>query len=120
MQHFIPLSQAVEMTKRYRDNRNRILKAEYEGQNILAICETFNRQGFETLLAKEGCVGIRVYYGMDPELKVHAVIVAINEAGEDILPQSGTLETSGNGDDDILDDALRCPTFCPPPSPLNE
>lgn len=116
MSQFISLPQAVDMTTLYRNMRETILAPEYKGQNILALNETFDRNIFDTLLAKNGCTGIRIYYGMDVSQKVHAIVVAVNANNEDILPV-GAAVTGGN--DDIGDEAQRCPDDCPPPSPLN-
>jgi hypothetical protein len=44
--------------------------------------------------------------------------VGVNEKGEDILPATSTIGMA-EGYGDILEDALRCPTACPPESPLN-
>lgn len=119
-QNFIPLSTAAAMTKRYRENRPLMLKPAYN-LDVLTLSETFGRSGFDSLLAKGECVGIRIYYGMDEELKMHAIVVAVNKDGEDILnissSQNSTLQGEGG---DVLDDAIRCPTICPPSSPLNE
>jgi hypothetical protein len=120
--HFIPLEQAVKMTKLYRADRENILKPELQGKQILPICETFNREAFDYLLKEEGCVGLRFYYGMDDEMKVHIIAVGVNDKNEDMLPKAGTAnKTEEDGDDDgIVENGQRCPDDCPPPSPLNE
>lgn len=115
MNHFISLASAVSMTSRFRDYRENILKAEYQGQNILAYSESFERAAFDALLNKTETVGLRMYYGMDENLKIHAIIVGFDVNGEDILPESLT-----GADEDIIDNGNRCPDICPPPSPLNE
>ncbi|XVJ66821.1 MAG: hypothetical protein HEQ40_11905 [Lacibacter sp.] len=118
MNHFISLQEAIEMTQLYRTERDAILKPEYQDQNILAKSESFDRASFEVLLNKEGCAGIRIYYGMSADLKVHAIIVAIDANGNDLLPaQAGTLLTEAG--EDILERGIRCPDLCPGVSPLN-
>ena len=82
----------------------------------MPICETFDKAAFETLLAKEGCEHIRIYYGMNAEKQIHAIIVAADANGQDILP---SLSSNEEEDDDILDRGNRCPDLCPPASPLN-
>jgi hypothetical protein len=55
---------------------------------------------------------------MDSELKVHAILVAVNDKNEDILPTA----VNENVRDDayyLWDDAIKCPPECPPNSPLN-
>ena len=115
--HFISLNQAIDMTTLYRSDKEAILATAYQNQNILPDSETFNRNAFDTLLAKEGCAGLRIYYGMDENLKVHALIVAVYEDNEDILP---ALASATVIDEDIVEEGQRCPDLCPPPSPLND
>ena len=115
--HFISLQQAIDMTRLYRKEKGNILEPDYRGKNILANCETFNREALDYLLAEKGCAGIRIYYGMDAELKVHAILVGVNELNEDMLPPlSAKLGEEG---DQIAEDSQRCPDECPPDSPLN-
>jgi hypothetical protein len=118
MSQFISLQQAVAMTTLYRQEKENILAVPFKGQNILARSETFDREVFDTLLAKTGCVALRIYYGMDADLKVHAIIVAVNDKNEDMLPTTGASMTE-DGDDDIAEQGKRCPDDCPPPSDLN-
>lgn len=117
MSQFISLQQAVVMTTLYRQQKENVLDPANKGQNILARCETFDRDVFDTLLSKPGCTAIRVYYGMDPALKVHAIIVGVNASNEDMLP-AASIGLSGP-DDEIGENARRCPDDCPPPSDLN-
>ena len=109
--HFISLSKAVDMTTLYRSDKETILATNFQNQNILPLSETFNRDAIDTLLAKEGCEGLRIYYGMDENLKVHAIIVAVNEDNEDILPSSTENNLTEN---DIVEEGQRCPDLCPP------
>jgi hypothetical protein len=123
LSHAIPLDEAAAMTKRYRDHRNSMLKPEFENRDILAICETFNKAPVQALIADPVCVGLRIYYGMDENLLCHAILVGVNDKGEDILPSADSASVSSSGTDDgegLLEDSIRCPTVCPPDSPLNE
>lgn len=121
MSQFISLEQAVQMTTSYRENRNKILNPEYAGATILPNAETINRSFFDQLLAQNGCEAIRIYYGMDAELKVHAVIVGVNGKNEDMLPPVSSISRSTENNDNfkIIDRSDRCPDICPPESPLN-
>jgi hypothetical protein len=110
--HNIPLETAVEMTTRFRDNRNSILQETYQNEDILPLCETFSKSAIEDLLSQDGCDGFRIYYGMDENLKIHAILVGVNGDDEDILEIE---EAEGV----ILEDGQRCPPSCPPTSPLN-
>ena len=116
--HSISLSQAVEMTARFRSNRNTVLETEYQNEDILPLCETFSKSSIEGLLAQEGCEGFRIYYGMDENLKIHAILVAVNGNNADILPLQNAL-TEQDPEGTILEDGQRCPPYCPPSSPLN-
>lgn len=104
--HEISLPAAVAMTSRYRANR----------PGNFPICETFGADAVNRLLATSGCVSLRIYYGMKEDDQVDAILVAVNAEGEDILPE---LKLAGAGDPVILEDGFRCPTDCPPDSPLN-
>lgn len=115
--HLISLPAAETLTAAYRSNRNSILQMGYQDQDILPLSETFNRADIDLLLAQEGCEAVRIYYGMDTNLKMHAVLVAVNEQNEDILPTQQ--ENSLSQEDIILEEGQRCPIICPPESPLN-
>ncbi|MFC0776019.1 hypothetical protein [Terrimonas alba] len=117
MNHFIPVAEAAVMTQRYRNQKENILKTNYEGQNLLCISETFDRAPFDTVLGKSGCMGLRIYYGMSEDLKIHAIIVGVDAANADILPDSSASLTEE--DDSVIDRAIRCPDLCAEPSPLN-
>jgi len=113
--HFISLSTAITMTAEYRQNYEAILAPSVQNQAVLPLSETFNRAALDALLAKSGCEGIRIYYGMDENSKVHAILVAVDENNEDILPGSN-IETEPAY---IVEQGQRCPVVCPPESVLN-
>jgi hypothetical protein len=122
MSQFIPLQQAIDMTTLYRIEKENILALPFKNQNILCKSETFARDVFDIVLAQPGCTGLRIYYGMDGALKVHAIVVGINSSDEDILfPAAGEskMRSLDNGDEGIIETGNRCPDDCPPPSPLN-
>lgn len=125
------------MITKYNLERNNILEPAYKGQDVLAICETFNRADIDAVLAQRDCVAIRIYYGMDTSNKVHAIIVGVNSNDQDIVPSTGSATSAaattgiqgGGGsegvnqlmEDDggiILEMGRRCPTDCPPSSSL--
>jgi len=112
MSQVISLSTAVDMTTLYRQDRETILGNSYKNQNILPKCETFDRDVIDDLLAQSGCTGLRIYYGMDSNNKVHAIIVGVNSSDEDII--------FPNTDNSLIaENAQRCPEDCPPSSDLN-
>jgi len=106
--HEISLQTAIDMTTLYRANR----------PSNFPICETFEIDAINKLLATDGCSFLRIYYGMKENLEMDAVLVAVNAAGEDILPEATNMTTSTNNPV-ILEDGYRCPPACPPASPLN-
>ena len=115
--HFISLQDAVAMTEKFRKNKDNILAPEFRNQIIIPFSETFNREAIEKLLSAENCAAIRIYYGMDEKMKLHAILVAVNDSNEDILPPEGALSSADNPV--IVEEGQRCPDFCPPKSPLN-
>jgi hypothetical protein len=112
MNHEIPVTQAAEMTRSYRTMNNDILKTEYQNQNLLPLCETFDRAALDTLLAQDDCKQIRIYYGMDENYKVHAILVGVDGNGNDMIPHMPK-------DGVTMENAYRCPTDCPSASTLN-
>lgn len=117
MNHFISLQEAINMTSLYRTMYEQILNPAYQNQGILALSEAFDRNAFDVLLAKPGCSGLRIYYGMSTDLKVHAVIVPYDADGKDILP--ATTSALLTTEEDIVERGNRCPDICPDESVLN-
>lgn len=107
--HEISLQAAIEMTTRYRANK----------PTDFPVCETFEMAAIRKLLATPGCVSLRIYYGMKKDLEAHAILVAVNSSGEDILPKGDALSLADE-EAIILEDSYRCPPLCPPGSPLND
>lgn len=123
-EHLISLSEAAAMTRRYRENRDTIIKQEFAGKDLLPICETFNKDAFNRFFTNPLVKALRIYYGMSENLQIHAIIVGVNEKNEDMLPQQNTISTLNadpavDSDDPLLEEAERCPPLCPPPSELN-
>lgn len=107
--HEISLEEASAMTKRFREQKDNVLKPEYK--DILPLCETFDRTAFDQLTKESGCTTIRCYLGMDENLNVKLIFVAGNAKGDDILPPTA--------DAKIMEFGERCPPICPGVSPLN-
>lgn len=135
--HRIPLDEARVMVLRYGKNMDMILNPDLVAQNILPISETFRKDAFLAYLAKDFVYAFRIYYGMSEDMQIHAILVGVDKDGKDILPKpinaKGHDDHEGHnghghghphppgdpGDDtedgEIFEDALRCPTYCPPP-----
>lgn len=118
MSHFINLTKAVELTTRYRNYQNALLQASYQDKGVLPTCESFDRAAIEALLAQPGCVGLRIYGGLETDMTLHAVVVAYDENNRDILPSADS-EADPEEEDVILENSIRCPPVCPEESPLN-
>ena len=108
--HLISLEEAVNLTTTYQAEKDSLLCEEYQGRNILPVCETFDRADIDTLLAQEGCVGLRIYLGMDNNALVKVVLVGVDANNDDLLDADNSI---------IVEMGRRCPVDCPNPSPLN-
>lgn len=123
MSHFIDLATAIDMTRQYREQHETILREDYQGRGLLAYSETFDRSAIDALLRQRDCQKLRIYYGMDDKLQVHAILVGVDASDRDILPPSGSAR-SGDTDKDpdeeglLVEVGVRCPDQCPPESPL--
>lgn len=114
--HIISLHYAIQLTSHFRNNRELIISSQYKGQDILPLSETFNRSDIDLLLAQQDVAGLRIYYGMDSENKVHAVLVPVNINNQDMLSGQDDEKDEGRI---IVQEGQRCPAICPPASPLN-
>jgi hypothetical protein len=119
--HSISLDRVKELTTHYAENKTKILKDEYHGNGTLPTCETFDRTAFDQLLAQEGCVGIRIYYGMDEDLQVKLVVVGVDENDQDIRNSNSNKKLKNDSIEDepifALASGTRCPPDCAPPPP---
>lgn len=93
----ITLAAAADLTANYRS-------AMATGDRI---AHFFGRDIIEELLAQDGCVGIRIYYGLDESGKKELVLVGV-EADEDDM-------VTGL----IADYAFPCPSNCSSANDLN-
>ena len=107
--HQISLEEAIELTKRYRNDPGADLPN----------AETFGRDSIAALIEQPGCHAFRIYLGRKADGKICSVLVAADAEGHDILPPPQDELTNGDDEGIILEDAIRCPPACPPESPLN-
>ena len=118
LKHSIGLDEAIKMTKKFRATKDKIVRDEHVGKHLIPHCESFDREAIDSLLRREDCKGVRIYYGMKDENEhVHAIIVGFDAAGKDILPQAD--KVGDTTDPIIVENGNPCPTDCPPTSPLN-
>lgn len=116
--HAIGLDEARKMTKKFKEEKDRIMREEFKGKHIIPNCESFDRELFDILLRREDCKGLRIYYGMKGDSnRIHAIIVGFDADGKDILPLK---DVAMDGiEPPIIENSLPCPDHCPPPSDLN-
>jgi hypothetical protein len=93
----ITLTEASEMTKKYRDSLP-------DGSRK---CGFFGKNKLAQILNQEGCMGIRYYHG-------------INKDGEPVIILVGAdAEENDLYDGELLDFSEPCPTRCSENNPLN-
>lgn len=128
--HQISRTKAVKMAKKYQKFRKEFEKAVADGGSVpakspaLSISYSFNAKSIKRLLKEPGAVGIRMYPGINEDNNVNLILVAFDEAGNNINYSAGTSTVSkakglqANPDDEedsgILDDAQLCPPECGP------
>jgi hypothetical protein len=95
--HGITLSQAAAMTKNYRDTIS-------TGQ---IIAHYFGGEAIQTIIDQSGCVGIRIYYGLNDEGVKQLIICGVNADGNDLYEGS------------LAERSLTCPLDCSSANPLN-
>lgn len=117
--NFIILAKFLEMKKLYADNSQTILASPYQNKEILVTSETFNGDVLTTIAAVTGFAGLRIYYGMSTDMKVHAMLVATDKDGNDILPTDltakfapGGAQTVSSGGGVVGEEGQRCPPTC--------
>ena len=109
MQHEITLAKAIAMTERYRNDH----------PDNFPLSESFELASVQRLLATPGAAFLRIYYGLQEDGKMDAILVVADKDNNDILPEDSTPLSPPGGGPVILEDGYRCPPACPPPSSLN-
>ncbi len=104
----ISLADAIDLTTAFQATR----------PTGYPICETFDLDNINTLLAANGCASFRIYLGKKEDECVVLVLVAVDSEGNDLLPLGENTVATTAGDPVILEDGYRCPQFCPNSSPL--
>jgi len=88
-QHQISLSEAQELTRRYR--------ASELPEAIRAF--KFDRSAITELFAQDEVEGLRIYLGREPDNSLQAILVATDAEGRDLTAV-------------IMNHATRCPEWC--------
>lgn len=90
-QHIIPMSKAVEYSRRFIYVRDTVLPAQLKNpaflqQNFdMPFCETFNREAIDALLAAEGTASVRIYLGVDEQGRMRFVLLPVDDEGNNII-----------------------------------
>ncbi len=93
--HTIPIKDAAEMNKRFRDAYPEQPKGIYFSQSTL-----------NEILGQTGCVGIRFFFALTEEEEMRLTFVGVDEDENDILDMVG-------------DGGLLCPPHCGENDELN-
>lgn len=91
----ITLSEGANLTKEHRLRNPTAIKARFFGKDIL-----------NKIMEQEGCMGIRIYYGLDENGKRQLVLVGADADENDML-------------DLVVDTSVPCPNLCSSPNDLN-
>jgi hypothetical protein len=95
--HSITLADASAMTEAYRES---VPDGSRKGG-------FFGRDAIETILAQEGCVGIRYYNGINSKDEPVIILVGADKDENDLYTGA------------IMEFAIPCPTQCGSNNPLN-
>lgn len=96
--HDITLAEAAAWTANYRGkNPAPAVKAHF-----------FGKDAIQAILDQENCVGIRIYYALDPKGVKQLIIVGADEAERDLFEGK------------LAERSWPCPPFCDSNSPLSK
>jgi hypothetical protein len=131
--HFIDRAEAGKLIGNYNRMKDELINPSFQRLQkefgILPVSEAFNEKSILAILAQEGCVGIRIHYGikmtMEREIEVPlvvAVLVGVAKDGSNMWGKAAVNESTqvglkmavtSRGEDEgvILEDSQRCPPF---------
>ena len=110
--NFIDLPTAIQLTRNYRENKDRLVTPEFS--DAMCLSETFDASAIRAVLDQPGCVSFRAYYGMKENKQVCMVFVGVNEKNEDIIYENDQAKNR------LVEFAQRCPPVCDVNSPLTK
>jgi hypothetical protein len=138
--HVISLSTAIKYTANFRSSVDSFNKncPGFQESFQMGYSEAFNSDSYRLLLHQKDSLGrlaagIRIYYGLSKDDgRVRFIMVPYDVDGNDMLKHLITMDEkpSGGGEKQAkglpadggaqaLEDGQRCPTVCPPHTPLN-
>jgi hypothetical protein len=97
----IDLATAKAWAANYREKNPGDTKGHFFGFEII-----------QQILSEAGCVGIRMYYGIDENGKKQIMLVGVDSDGENLVPLEGNFLMEGEGNI-IADASFPCPDYCP-------
>lgn len=106
-QYNITLAAAICLVTDFRNELPAMVQPAYASS--MAYAETFHKHIFEELIAEDGCVAIRAYFGLDDSKKVRLIFVGVDKDNCDILPSQ---EFGDERENKIFEHGHRCPPFC--------
>jgi hypothetical protein len=77
-EHSIPLAEAAELTKNYRDAN--------PGPGTIKAGK-FSKEAIDAVMAPATCVGMRIYYGQEAGGDSTLVLVGVDAAGNDLTTE---------------------------------
>lgn len=95
--HDISLTEAAHLTENFRNTVS----------TGATIAHYFGGAALQALLDQEGCVGLRIYYGLSDNGEKQLVITGVNSSGDDLY--NGLL----------AERSISCPLNCSASNPLN-
>jgi hypothetical protein len=75
------------------------------------VAHFFGYDIIQKILAEPGCMGIRIYYGINDKGEKQLMLVGADKAGDNLLPEEGKQLVDGGNM--IADVSLPCPSYCP-------
>jgi hypothetical protein len=75
---------------------------------------SFDRAAVEKILAQPGCARLRIYHGRDEKGKPNLILVGVDAAGKDMLPEKeGTAKVNkAVTQASIMEKSWPCPPYC--------
>lgn len=90
LNHSISWQTAVEMVNNYKTAKPGILGGSYGGApDTLLDYETFNFSAIDNIRGQIGCIGFRIYMGLDSSNEIRSIIVGVDILGQDVIMTNG-------------------------------
>jgi hypothetical protein len=109
---FISSTEARSLTERFHKKKEKAGKA----PKSYVEAQFFGNKQLLKLMEKEGCVGLRFYFGASdaPEFDDQIIIVAVNAEGKDLTSTRIGLKDMPADEGDALSGGPVCPHTCNP------